>query len=577
MKKATKFLVPLLLGLLILVSIVWYLFIYDRAFTRDALLGQARFHDLHGNARISSMFYDAAYDFSGHDDNVAIELANQYKGDGNYTKAELTLTQAINSNPTVEAYTALSQTFVEQDKLLDAVSLLNNIREPAIKEQLDAMRPEVPSSDHAAGYYSHYMDIHLSSSCDTIYYTTDGTYPSIAGSVYVDGISLPAGETTVYAIAVDKNGLVSPVTVFGYTITGVIEEVTFTDPVLEAVIREAIGVSADKLVLSNALWDITEFTVPEGVSFYDDISLMPNLTKLTFQPQHLSSLSFLSSLAKLEELDLTGCRFSAEELAYPAALPSLKNLIMADCGLSTIADLEGAVALYKLDVSNNTLRNLDVLAPMVTLREINLNHNAVTDLSALSGLMELETLDVSFNALTSLSPLSTCVKLSWLDASNNQISSLSGISSLSLLTFLSVDYNQLTNVSSLADMTGLTNLSIASNSISDISSLKTLTKLEIFDFSSNQISSLPAWPEGCALQTIDGSYNQLTSLDVLKNMDSLTYVFMDYNLLTNIDALENCFCLVQVNVFGNEIKNVEKLRDHDIIVNYDPTYGMDKD
>lgn len=577
MKKATKFLVPLLLGLLILVSIIWYLFIYDRDFTRDALLGQARFHDLHGNSRISSIFYNAAYDFSGHDDNVAIELANQYKGDGNYTKAEVTLTKTINSNPTVEAYTVLSQTFVEQDKLLDAVSLLDNIRDPAMKEQLDILRPEAPVSDHAAGYYSHYMDIHLTSNGNTIYYTTDGSYPSVSGNVYEDAITLPAGETTIYAIAVDEKGLVSPVTVLGYTVTGVIEEVTFTDPVLEASIREIIGVPGDKLVLTNALWDITEFTVPEGVTFYEDIALMPNLTKLTFQPQQLSSLSFLSSLAKLEELDLTGCRFSAAELTYPASLPSLKNLILADCGLSTIADLEGAVALYKLDVSNNTLRNLDVLIPMVTLREINLNHNAVTNLSALSGLTELETLDVSFNALTSLSPLSACVKLSWLDAGNNQITSLSGINKLSLLTFLSVEYNQLTNVDPLAEMTGLTNLSIASNSISDISSLKTLTKLEIFDFSSNQITALPAWPEGCALQTIDGSYNQLTSLNTLKTMDSLTHVFMDYNLLTNIDALEDCFCLVQVNVFGNEIKDVEKLREHDIIVNYDPTYGMEKD
>lgn len=577
MKKATKFLVPLLLGLLILFSIIWYLFIYDRDFTRDALLGQARFHDLHGNTRISSMFYDAAYDFSGHDDNVAIELANQYIGDGNYTKAEVTLTKTINSNPTVEAYTALSQTFVQQDKLLDAVALLDNVRDPVIKEQLDTMRPKAPVSDQAAGFYSRYLDIHLSSSCDTIYYTTDGNYPSISGNVYRDGISLPAGETTISAIAVDENGLVSPVTMLGYTVTGVIEEVIFTDPVLEASIREIIGVPGDKMVLTNSLWDITEFTVPEGVTFYEDIALMPNLTKLTFQPQRLSSLSFLSSLANLEELDLTGCRFSAEELVYPAALPSLKNLVLSDCGLSTIADLEGAVALYQLDVSNNTLRNLDVLKSMVTLRKINLNHNAVTDLSALSGLMELETLDVSFNALTSLSPLSSCVKLSWLDAGNNQISSISGINKLPLLTFLSVEYNQLTSVSSLAELTELTNLSIASNDISDISSLKTLTKLEIFDFSDNHVATLPAWPDGCALQTIDGSYNQLTSLNSLKNMDALTHVFMDYNVLTNIDILEDCFCLVQVNVFGNEIKDVEKLRDRDIIVNYDPTYGMEKD
>ena len=90
MKKATRFLVSLMLGLLIFASVFWYLFIYDRDFTRDTLLSQARFQALHGNSRLSSWFYDAAYGFSGHDENVAIELANQYKRAGNYTKAELT-------------------------------------------------------------------------------------------------------------------------------------------------------------------------------------------------------------------------------------------------------------------------------------------------------------------------------------------------------------------------------------------------------------------------------------------------------------------------------------------------------
>src|SRR5574344_1034586 len=123
MKKATRFLVSLILGLLILASIFWYLFIYDRAFTRDSLLSQARFQSLHGNSRLASWFYDAAYSFSGHDENVAIELANQYKKSGNYTKAELTLTTSIHDQPTVELYTALSKVYVEQDTLLDAVQL----------------------------------------------------------------------------------------------------------------------------------------------------------------------------------------------------------------------------------------------------------------------------------------------------------------------------------------------------------------------------------------------------------------------------------------------------------------------
>lgn len=572
MKKLTHFLVPVLLFALIVVSIGWYLFIYDRDFTRDSLLSQARFQDQYGNTRLSAMFYDAAYRFSGHDENVAIELANQYKQDGNYTKAELTLTSAIHNGATSELYTALCKAFVEQDKLLDAVALLNNVSDPSIKAELEKQRPAAPVSDYDAGYYSQYMDIHLTSTDSKyIFYTTDGEYPSIKGALYNGSISLPAGETTVYAIAVSESGLVSPVTVLGYTITGIIEEVTFTDTVMEAAIRQCIGADADDKIYTNQLWEITDFTAPEGVTTFCDLTLMPYLTSLTIQNSTIDSLSHMSSLGKLVMLDLTGSKFPAADLSVLAALPSLSSLTLADCSLSTIEGLADAQNLTYLDLSNNTLRNLDVLTPMTTLAELNLNHNAVTNLSALSNLPNLVKLCVNFNALSSLSPLSSCVRLTHLEADNNQLTSVSGMEKLPLLNHLSVDYNQLTDVSLLAGNVELTNLSIASNTLTDISALSTLTKLKVFDFSSNQIAALPAWPDGCALTTIDGSYNALTDINGLKNMQQLTHVYMDYNLLTNIDPLANCYCMVQVNVFGNAIPDVSALRDKDIIVNYDPT------
>ena len=131
MKKFNKILVPILLVLLILGSIVWYLFVYDRNFTRDFLLQQARYNDMYGNSKIASLFYDLAYKFSDKDENVAIELAQQYKADGNYTKAEYTLSNAVFDGGTVELYIALCQTYVEQDKLLDAVTMLDNVTDPA--------------------------------------------------------------------------------------------------------------------------------------------------------------------------------------------------------------------------------------------------------------------------------------------------------------------------------------------------------------------------------------------------------------------------------------------------------------
>lgn len=574
MKKATKFLVPLLLGLVILGSILWYLFVYDRAFTRDTLLSQARYQDLHGNSKLSAWFYDMAYDFSGHDDNVAIELANQYKGDGNYTKAEFTLTHTLSSQPTVEAYTALCKTYVEQDKLQDAVNLLENISDPTIKAQLEVLRPQAPESTQKPGFYSHYVNVRLIADCDTVYYSIDGTYPSTAKNLFAEPITLPDGETHLQAIAVNDLGLVSPVSQLDFTVTGVIKELTFVDPVMESAIRAAIGADGDDLILSNQLWDITEFTVPDGVLVLEDLAVLPNLTKLTVTSQLLSSLSPLSGLTHLETLDLSGCRFDAEELKHLAVMPALQDLNISDCSLSTIADLENAVGLHKLNASGNTLRNLDVLATMVTLRELNLQHNAVTQLTALKNLAQLETLDISFNQVDDLSPLSGCGSLTWLDASNNQIRRLAPLSGLKQLSFLALEYNDLTSVDALPGLTNLTNLSIANNQVGDITCLHTLKNLQIFDFSSNQVTILPNWGENSALTTIDGSYNQLTSLDRLKKMHSLTHVFMDYNLITDVDALADCFCLVQVNVFGNEIKDVEKLREKDIIVNYDPTYGM---
>ena len=217
MKKATRFLVSLMLLLLIIASIIWYLFIYDRAFTRDTLLSQARYQAISGNSRLSSWFYDCAYSFSGHDENVAIELANQYKKTGNYTKAELTLTTSIRDNPTVELYTALSEVFVEQDKLLDAVSLLEQIPEGTIRQEIENQRPSAPQADQEPGFFSQYIDVHLTTDGDAIFYTTDGDYPSMAGDRYSSGITLPAGETKIRAIAVKENGLVSRVADLDYT------------------------------------------------------------------------------------------------------------------------------------------------------------------------------------------------------------------------------------------------------------------------------------------------------------------------------------------------------------------------
>ena len=571
MKKFFRFLVPLLLAIVIVASCIWYLFVYDRDFTRDTLLSQARYHDLYGNSRLSAMFYNMAYEHSGRDENVAIELANQYKSDGNYTKAEVTLSNAIKNKGTVELYSALCKTYVEQDKLMDAVALLNNIADPNMKQALSALRPTTPSISHEPGYYSQYIDLKLASSEGTLFYTTDGEYPSIKSAIYTEPLSLEAGETVVYAISVANSGLVSEPVVAGYTVGGVIEPADFADDSVEDAIREVLGARGSEILYTNVLWDITEFTVPEDAKSLEDLKLMPYLKSLTIQNQKLGTLVDLSALNKLEALDLTGSSFPAEDLAILAKLPNLTKLTLANCNLSTIASLEGAEKLTYLDLSSNTVRNMESLSNMKTLKELYLQHNAVTGLDALGSLNNLEKLNIAYNSVSDLTPLSSCTKLSWLDAGNNSLYNIDGVEKLALLSYLSVDYNKLTNISPVAKCAEMTNLSIANNQISDISALSALAKLDILDFSYNSVTTLPEWQSGCPLRTIDGSYNSLTSIDNLANLSGISYVYMDYNNITNVDALANCYVLVQLNVYGNDIDTVAELTAHDIIVNYDPT------
>lgn len=571
MKNVFKKIIPFLLTLLILASIAWYGFVYDRNFTRDMLLTQARYHSTTNHPKLASWFYDTAYELSDQDESVAIELANQFKSAGNFTKAEYTLSNAIADGGDAQLYIALCKTYVEQDKLLDAVNMLDNIADPQIKAQLEAMRPAAPTATPEQGFYSEYISVALSADSGTLYHTTDGEYPSVGDEPYKEPFTLSGGETLIRAVSVAENGLVSPLSTFGFTVGGVIEEVSFSDAAIEASVREILGVDADKVLFTNELWNITSFTVPEGSMNLQDLTMMPYLKSLIINGQTFDTVSFLAYLRQMEELVLTDCRFSSEDLELIASLPALKKLTLSSCGLSTVAGLENAQMLTDLNLSNNTIRNLEPLSTLMNLQTLDLSHNALTSLNALTQLANLETLDVSYNVLTSIDPIGTCRKLTQLDASHNRITSLGTVDNLPTLSKLNLSSNTLSDVAILGNCASLTDLDISKNSIADIGTFANLNALEILNFAHNQVVSLPEWSDESVLRSVDGSYNQITTVSSMKVLQKLTHVFLDYNALTSVDALAKCYNLVQVNVYGNEIENVDALKEHDIIINWDPT------
>ena len=571
MKRFPKVIVPILLTIAVIFSIGWYFLKYDPDLTRDILISQARSFDEQGNHNWATWFYKLAYQQSGNDETVAIELAEQYRSMGNYTKAEYTLSNAIADGGTVDLYIALCKTYVEQNKLLDAVTMLDNVADTVIKAQLDTLRPKPPAASPEHGYYNQYISVTLNAPEGTIYISTDGTYPSTASVPYSSPISLPGGETTIHALTVGENGLVSPLTILGYTVAGVIEEVTISDPAIDRVIRQQLQVDEKHTLYTNELWTITSLVVPNDAESLSDLSKLPFLTQLAIRNGQFESLSSLSALSSLEDLAIADMTVSSEDLQTIASLPKLTRLAMTGCDLSGISALSAATSLTYLDLSNNTIRDLTALENMSQLTYLNLNHNAVTTLDSIGKLTNLTALDLSYNSIAESAPLAACTQLTILDLTGNSMTAVEGLEKLTSLQALSIAFNKLTDVNPLAANTALTVLDISNNAITDITALKTLTNLVNLNFSYNQVSQLPEFSKDCPLVTIKGSQNQLTSLNELAMLECLNYVYMDFNAgLTSVNALASCYSLVEVSVYGTGVKNVTALTDMNVIVKYSP-------
>jgi len=554
MKKFFKVLIPILLAFSLIFGAYWYLFVYDQDFTRDMLLSVARYFEGKGNLSTASWFYDQAYAHGDGRDDVAIELSRQYIRSGNYTQAEVTLNKAIKDGGGAALYIELSKIYVEQDKLLDAVQLLDNIPNAAIREEIAAIRPEPPSSSHTPGFYNTYIELSLNAPSGKLYANAMGEYPSVKKDLYRVPLKLHDGENVLYALSVAENGLVSPLSIYSYTIGGVVEKVNFKDDAIENAVRQKLMVSASKTLYSNDLWSIEEFVVPEDALYYDDLRYMIYLESLSIDNGSAGQLSFIEKLTNLKSLSIVNTPVSSDELDAIGKITSLQSLTLNGCSLSTTAGLEKLSSITYLDLSNNAIRNISALRSMPLLQELYMSTNALQDLNALSNCTQLTYIDVSHNAIASIDPIAHLESIAHLNLSNNSISNLSQIGKMTGLQELFISYNGLVGISQLETCTSLVRLDVSHNNIESIDVLGKLTNVMYLDFSNNKVKSIPKFQSDSKLVTIDGSYNELSDLSGLRGLKSLNKVVMDHNAkISKVSILKDCPLLSQVDVFGTKV------------------------
>jgi len=203
------------------------------------------------------------------------------------------------------------------------------------------------------------------------------------------------------------------------------QEVTFADPNLESVIREAIS-------------------KPEGPIYASDLEGLGLLNASERDITNLGGLEYCTSLTRLE--------------LYVNQISDLTPLSNLD-------------SLQELYIHNNQISDLTPLSSLTNLRTLYLGSNQISDLTPLSNLTALTDLYLFGNQISDITPLSNLTGLTDLHLSNNQVSDVTPLGNLTSLTKLSIYNNQISDIAPLGNLTSLTKLSIYNNQISDITPL----------------------------------------------------------------------------------------------------------
>ena len=600
MKRALKVVLPLFI-ILVLVVVGYWFFLYHRTdITANALvkLADQQMKSEHYSAAVR--YYSWANKLVPQDGQVALHLAEAYRKTGNYTKTEYTLVNAIRANSSdIRLYTLLSQVYVEQDKLLDAQTLLDSIQNEQVRTELDALRPAAPVMTPDGGVYTEYIEITVQDVPGaTVYVTTDGSFPGTQADHYAGSFTLPGGDTTVKALAVGPDGLVSRVTSVPYTVTNVVETVSFHDEALKTAMEEYFHKDAAS-IRTDDLWAVTELKLtaadtaepdPEGsgdpgyssgVKVYggltdaQDLALFTGMTDLTLWDMGVLDYSFLESMPNLRCLELNGCTITTENMVSISKCSGLDTLIIVDCGLSgsNLNPLQSLTGLRVLDLSDNSISVIDPILGNTELEELYLAHNALEALPSLRNLTKLRVADFSYNALSNITALSGCPTLEHLNLANNRLTSIAAVGALTKLVYFNASNNKIDDVTALEGCTQLESFLMESNQLVSIDFLAAVPTIKEVDIDYNDVVAVPPFQKDCALESFSGAHNFLEDLSGLGGLQNLIYVNADHNNIRDIDVLLDCPRLAKVDVFGTYITDGGALAKKGVVVNFKPNFS----
>ncbi len=137
-------------------------------------------------------------------------LSKLYIQQDDLDKAESVFLTAISAQPSnVDLYKATISFYNDTNQLLKISELLEDCEDEDVLQSVQSYVSKEPEFSLEEGTYAEVQEVSLSSTGETIYYTTDGAEPDESSNEYTEPILLPEGETTIKAISINKKQIPS--------------------------------------------------------------------------------------------------------------------------------------------------------------------------------------------------------------------------------------------------------------------------------------------------------------------------------------------------------------------------------
>ena len=209
----------LILSFFILLAVWWYM-----TFTADYQVLRGNYYFQRQEYEEALEHYEKAQTLEPENSEITMHLANCFLEMDRMAGYEASLTKVVQNEDAAPqqrslAYKMLANLYLEKEEYQKIHSLMKNCRDENILKTFGKYCSVSPVLSYEDGEYKGIVPLKIQcSGKGSIYYTTDGTDPTVDSKIYQSTIFLDEGDHIIKAIYVNEFGVVSDIVTGRYTI-----------------------------------------------------------------------------------------------------------------------------------------------------------------------------------------------------------------------------------------------------------------------------------------------------------------------------------------------------------------------